>query len=295
MFRALLNYASLRFTFEPDGPLLVRAGSGGHDPVRPDMSPIRTRHARGETVYVPGSSLKGALRSHAERLLTSVGEPVCDVFSKDSSCQKSGRGAPSDVFAASCRACRTFGSLQVAGRARVGDAYPTEATWDAANQTEMRNGVGIDRRTQSAKGGALFDVEVVTSGRFEACLDLQNYELWQLALCLQAVDDLGEGMLQVGGLKSRGAGSVRLTSCELEFGDASAGGATLRGAGSLVDDATRRAWQLVDESAVQVAGALPGRKGLCPTHRLEGLAGARRLLDDLGEQAWSLLRAEGRT
>lgn len=284
MFRTLLNHATLAFSFEPDGPLLVRSGKSGHDPMRPDICAIRTLHSRGETVYVPGASMKGVLRAHAERILLAAGRKVCDVFDRNSRCRTHDNGAsPSEVFRASCPACRTFGSTSVAGRARLGDAYPSDDTWGQANQTEVRNGVGIDRRTQSTSGNMLFDMEVVTRGRFDAELDLQNFELWQLALVLQALFDLDDGLIQLGGMKSRGVGTVHLTDLQLTFSDR-LGGAALHGAGSLSTDAAE--WGLEQEPELRLDAAERDRGWLRPRFCVRGKEQVAKMLEQLAADVW---------
>ena len=66
-----------------EGPLRVgRPGGGLGDAV--DL-PIE-RLPLG-TPYIPGSSLKGALRSLAERLVATEGRPVCDVFADLNECE----------------------------------------------------------------------------------------------------------------------------------------------------------------------------------------------------------------
>src|SRR5438067_979243 len=76
MHRLFLNEATLDLELRPSSPLLIKSGEAGEvslDPLLPDMNFVRTRRPdRGEEVYVPGSSLRGVLRSHAERLLRSV-------------------------------------------------------------------------------------------------------------------------------------------------------------------------------------------------------------------------------
>src|SRR5204862_7823670 len=70
--RQLFNEATLSLSLTPDGPILIKAGEGEADPTRPDMSFVRTIRGGEETVYLPGSSLKGVLRAHCERLARTV-------------------------------------------------------------------------------------------------------------------------------------------------------------------------------------------------------------------------------
>ena len=69
MHKCLFNEAIIKLTIEPVGPILIKAGDSGSDPTKPDMSFVRTMRNGESTVYLPGSSLKGFLRSHCEKLL----------------------------------------------------------------------------------------------------------------------------------------------------------------------------------------------------------------------------------
>ena len=73
---------------------------------------------------------------------------------------KLGAYSPDRPHAGQCGACFTFGSLKLAGRFRIGDAYPTDDLWEATNRTEVRTGVGIERKSQGASSGVLYDAEV---------------------------------------------------------------------------------------------------------------------------------------
>lgn len=184
MHKRLLNQARLAVVLKPRGPLLVKSGLETPDPTRPSMEFVRTRHEQlGETVYLPGTSLKGAIRNHAESVLRGLRVRVCNPFDKEERCrsvpaQIDGEPVrPDHVFREQCAACRTFGSLKVAGRAQILDAYPWPTDADAAkraevfrrtNATETRWQVGISRKTGQAQGSALFDLEVVVGGEFHS-------------------------------------------------------------------------------------------------------------------------------
>ena len=284
MFRASFNHVAIHFELEPLGPILVRSGKAGHDPLHPDVSAIRARHAQGETVYLPGSGLKGVVRAQFERILRASDQFVCDPFDAKSQCRQVRGIAPAGVYQASCGACRTFGSTSVAGRMRIGDAYPTPDTWAEANRTEVRNGVGINRTTQASAPGVLYDMEVVTRGRFAARLDLENFELWQLALVLQVLADLDAGIVQVGGMKSRGLGAVRLVDLRLAY-ESTRGGSALRGVSSWMGD-TSAEWGLHAEPEITADYIRQAAAGLRPRLEIPDKASALALLDQLAAEVW---------
>src|SRR5690349_21061822 len=81
MLKRLVNEATFTLKITTTGPLLIRTGvatvSG------PDMSPVRTFRNGTWEVYIPGSSLKGVVRSHAEKIVRTLRNNVCcDPFAK---------------------------------------------------------------------------------------------------------------------------------------------------------------------------------------------------------------------
>ncbi len=222
MFRESLNHLSLTFRLIPKGPVLIKSGrEAGADPTLVDMNFVRT-HRYGfdaPTVFIPGSSLKGVLRSYAERVLrTTLGEGTgpkhcCNPFDERSFCGK--RLEKEEDTAAryreSCPACRIFGNTVVGGRLSAADAYPPAEVIGTTNATEQRDGVAIDRIKGGALDGGLFTLEVVTRGAFESTLQLENFELWQVGLLAIALRDLGTGVCPIGFGKTRGLGQMEVT------------------------------------------------------------------------------------
>jgi CRISPR-associated RAMP protein (TIGR02581 family) len=218
MLRQLINHASLDLELSPSTPVLICAGTEGLVKM-PSVTMMIDGHP---TPYVPGSSLKGAMRSHAEALLRTLAPTgACDPFEDDHaaplvSCNeqfkiwlkaqgKEVQAVPSNrAYAKACLACRLFGSLHFRGRWNISDALPS------GNVTmTRRDGVGIDRFSGGSSGGALYDLEAIAPAKsnvFRTRIDVQNFELWQLGLTLLVVRDLCSGDLPVGHNKSRGMG-----------------------------------------------------------------------------------------
>ena len=93
MHKRRVNELKLAFTISPQGPILIKAGDdGGLDPTLPSMSFVRTRHPGNgrTTIYLPGASLKGVIRSHTERIIhTVLGEApeiCCDPLDHNNNC-----------------------------------------------------------------------------------------------------------------------------------------------------------------------------------------------------------------
>lgn len=241
MFRTSYNRAVFRIRIETVTPLLIRAGDTGLDPTAASLACVRTRHARhGSTVYIPGSSLKGVLRSAAEALVrgrTIAGIPdACDPLDEKTSCgarslrDKKGRDKQqgpilsSEVHRGHCLACRLFGSVAMKGRASVRDLFPWDDSVDEtatsskenrerrehANDLELRNGVSINRVTGSVQNGP-FDQELVPAGvSFWGEIALENYQVWQVGLMAGAFDEVNQGFAQLGSSKSRGLGVAKV-------------------------------------------------------------------------------------
>ena len=218
MFRQQLNQVRIDLSITPKGPVLIRTGRTGADPTRPDLEWVRTTVDGAPSVYLPGASIKGVLRSHCERMLLSEGVKITDTFSPQGRRAFRQNAPGADAYAGTCPLGRTFGNLHLKGHTAVSDHIPgghepagSEARrheLEAANSVETRNGVGIDRLLGSAATGALYDREVVVAGRFDGQIVMRNVQLYQIALLLLALRDLDEGYLQIGSGTSRGQGRV---------------------------------------------------------------------------------------
>jgi CRISPR/Cas system CSM-associated protein Csm3 (group 7 of RAMP superfamily) len=273
MFRRWLNHATVHVAISPRGPILIKSGHETADPTRPGMEFVRTRHAiYGDSVYLPGTSLKGSMRSQAERVLRGLGIEICDPFNDRSRCRRgpqqehsqhgSRRPPPpssAEIFSIQCPACQTFGSLKVAGRCNVEDAYPWNgngrADADAANATETRWQVGIDRLTGQAQRAALFDLEVAVAGTFHTTIHLENFALWQLGLIGALLEDMNHGDLAIGFGKTRGLGQVSVAIEKIEIETLGRNGGRLLGAGALCQQVEARSYGLDSDDGMDLPGA----------------------------------------
>ena len=254
MLKKLVNQCTFELELETKEPLLVKSGSAVVN--GPDMTFVRTRRGGRTEPFIPGSSLKGVLRSHAERVARTLSEDsVCGVFDSANvegcSWRFDSSKGPAD-YAHSCPACRLFGSLHWKGRFRTGDAYLTDEHRDV--QPELRDGIGIDRVSGGVARGAKFDLEVMPAGvRFATRFDVVNFEAWQLGWIAYVLRDLVESNLRIGMGTSRGLGRVQahLNTITLEYiGEPEELGASLPGLGALVSDEERSAYGLVDGDRV---------------------------------------------
>jgi CRISPR/Cas system CSM-associated protein Csm3 (group 7 of RAMP superfamily) len=219
MHKRYVNHCTLCLTLKPDGPVLIKAGKQGADPTKPDMEFVETYRGGGRTVYFPGSSLKGAIRAHAERIVRTVGGDrrpegnKLQLWASDPLDQKANQwlekiAEPHQVYALSSFTDQMFGNTAIASRLRIEDAYPKPGT---PLRLEERNGVAIDRVFGSvAVGLGPFSYQVCVEGSFQTKIHLKNFTLAQLGLLGLVLRDLDEGWFGIGFAKSRGMGRVRV-------------------------------------------------------------------------------------
>lgn len=263
MFKQLVNECVIDLHIKVEGPVLIKSGLaqvGG-----PDMAWVRVFRNGREEVYLPGSSLKGVLRSHAERIARTLNpEAACDPFA-DTSCgrifdKRKEKPKTPEAYRDACLICKLFGCTAFAGRLATTDAYAI----GTPPEPVQRDGVGIDRFTGGAARGAKFELEVITEGTFATTLHLRNFELWQLALLGFVLQDLADGLIRIGMGKSRGLGKVRgeVQQVRIDFLGPKApqvvnGELALRGVGSLFDGAKEYGMIMPDEASIPYSEELP--------------------------------------
>lgn len=232
MLKKMINSAHIALDILPVDPMLIKSGQATVGGV--NMSFVRTyRFGEREEPYIPGSSLKGVIRSYAEKICRSLREtpvPVClpyleprdihegeerqascglclEKFKKDHDIKT----IPSTkVYWLSCPACRLFGSHGFTGRFATSDAYLTDSFKASGSALlEIRDGVAIDRLTGGTAGGAKYDLEVLTRGEFGTILEIRNFERWQIGLIGLVLRDMEQGLVRIGYGKSRGLGRFR--------------------------------------------------------------------------------------
>jgi len=211
----------------------LRIGAGRSlEPDAPDLPVVKDIWGK---PYIPGSSFKGVLRTHAESLLRAI-EPdqdksrklACNPLSeaKLSTGQKYRRciapdemqelkRGPKDNFdevllAHTCLACGLFGAQWFASPVQIRD-MPLTVEMRPYARFEQRNGVAINRDTETSENGALYDFEVVPAQMsFEFAALIENAEPYQLGLFFLALRSFERGSKPLGGATSRGLGGIQL-------------------------------------------------------------------------------------
>ncbi len=189
--------------------------------------------------FIPGSSLKGVVRSHIEQVLRTMealskrrnGERLwaCDPLDEQARCVTAERkksimeqiGGDDQRFTErvwneSCTVCRLFGSQWLASRVSFQDAMLVNQN-ALLRLTEVRDGVGIDRDLGSAKPKIKYDFETVPQGAsFGMRIIVENAEEWEVGLLVLALEAMGRSELPVGGKTTRGLGWGELDGLKIQ-------------------------------------------------------------------------------
>jgi CRISPR-associated protein Csm3 len=236
VFEKLKKRLILRFEIKATTPLHIGSGKSEFEPTAVDMPVIRNVES---VPYIPGSSIKGKVRSEAERIAREQmpNENVCESPYVEKMC-----GSKTSKEEDLCIICRIFGTA-VGGVSRKG---PEEGVREEDFQEvtprrsgekkgisraskvrfrdafvdgpppkmEIRPGVAIDRKTGAAAEGHLYTVEAVPVGtKFSLEVVCENLEDNELKLLFAAVKSVRDSAL--GGLSSRGFGKVEITLTEV--------------------------------------------------------------------------------
>jgi len=212
-------------------------GSGREGEMASDMGVLLD--PEGEPV-LPGSSLKGNFRTFAERLAPYLNMTACLLDSDLSGVDCVGdeayrRGDVHEAFINlksekeklswlsqhTCDVCRLFGSPYQASRIFFCDGVLEE--WGGSIQ--IRDGVCIDRDTETARHGAKYDFEVIPKDAvFSMTIDIENPDDYELALAAAVIGEWENGF-RLGGFTSRGLGRARFVDkkvTELDYSDKNA-------------------------------------------------------------------------
>ncbi len=184
--------------------------------------------------FIPGSSLRGSLRSTIERIVSSMGMKPCllikgnqcvstsDIIQKEFKVIKNN---PSKILEIKkflsddekvCPICQLFGSTIAASKIKISDLKILNSSY----YYQVRDCVSIDRDNEIAKDGAKFDFETIGRGsifRFE--LIGENLTKRDLRLLAVGIQEMDTGNFWLGGNTSRGLGKCKLDDLKIEFFD----------------------------------------------------------------------------
>ncbi|GAW27544.1 RAMP superfamily CRISPR-associated protein [Carboxydocella sp. ULO1] len=172
------------------------------------------RDAEGQ-VFIPGSTIAGALRTLLTKLALRLGEKPCKALGGSEGEQKK----PCD-----CRVCQLFGNINPgdeegsssrASRLLVFNARPI----DTPPRPMIRDGVGIDRVTGTAArvSAVKFDLEVLPArSKFELRMELRDTTPEDELLLAAGLAEWNAGRLWLGGRVARGLGAFNLDNLQFK-------------------------------------------------------------------------------
>lgn len=218
----------------------VHLGSGLGDDRADDLF-VRSNGA----FYLPGSSIRGALRSTIERLATgltagtaAMSEITCFLDKNSGSKCLSPKQEAAKRFEAwrredktdstilqeleenghLCHVCRLFGSPFFASKIKIHDAF---AAIDLPEKGTIRTGIGIDRDTEAVREGVLFEVEVLDNKpvfRFELMAEnLEDETPFDWGLLALGLLEMVRGNFYLGAKSAAGLGKCSLLPISLEI------------------------------------------------------------------------------
>ncbi|MTJ07806.1 CRISPR-associated RAMP protein Csx7 [Anabaena sp. UHCC 0204] len=216
------------------------------EPIGTDLPVIKD--ALGQPL-IPGSSFKGALRSRLESFLRGIdssfaANPAIEAewsITNDRMNGKNGikkeiekeleqypekeRAAIKDhlltdkIINETDLISQLFGSPWIASKFQVHDLTVVTDTW--FGQYQERDGVAIDRDTETAADGKLYDFQVVPANtEFEFRAVVENAAEWELGLLMIGLHQFETEQIPLGGGRSRGLGVVKLDIKDMHWVDA---------------------------------------------------------------------------
>lgn len=223
-----LNLLEIEYTLSGKFQFLV------NDPIGAAMEGVdhvTMKTANGKAV-LPGSSIRGVLRSRAEKIMRTFGKKVCDIHvnkdpkaSEKLCCHAKIRDENKklklekmdplkseeewDRFL--CVACRLFGCGRRKSNLMITNAYSDKGY-------ELKQDfVAIDRFTGGARAGAKFDAQPMLDTQFEGKIILKDFEKWQVGVLALLIKDLRTDRLRFGFGSSKGYGQLKLTNMKVNL------------------------------------------------------------------------------
>ncbi|HAZ49076.1 MAG TPA: CRISPR-associated RAMP protein [Cyanobacteria bacterium UBA11369] len=221
MFDTFKNRLEITGTLWTVTALRISAGRST-EPIGSDLPVIKDALGR---PLIPGSSFKGALRSRVESFLRGivgsdrklVANPAIEqewsITSQEMKKIKENfqddKALTAEIIKHTDLVSHLFGSPWVASKFQVRDLTVKSDAW--FGQYQERDGVSIDRDTETAADGKLYDFQVVPAGTpFEFKAVVENAEDWELGLLTIGLHQFETEQIPLGGGRSRGLGVVKL-------------------------------------------------------------------------------------
>jgi CRISPR-associated RAMP protein (TIGR02581 family) len=218
MFDVFNNRLEINGTLTTVTALRISQGRST-EPIGSDLPVVKDALGR---PLIPGASFKGALRSRLESFLRGIDESLAidpsdltgfhwmnQVKDLKSKHEKDDAALTDSLVAITDDVALLFGSPWIASKFQVRDLTVQTDTW--FDQYQERDGVAIDRDTETASDGKLYDFQVVPAGvSFDFKAVVENAEEWELGLLMIGLHQFETEQIPLGGGRSRGLGVVKL-------------------------------------------------------------------------------------
>ncbi|MCJ2542408.1 type III CRISPR-associated RAMP protein Csx7 [Thermostichus vulcanus] len=207
----------------------LRIGAGrSTEPIGSDLPVLKDAVGR---PIIPGSSFKGAMRSRLESFLRGIDPSLAKDPSELTSSEqfriindlkqnhKNNDAALTEaLLGVTDLVSQVFGSPWLAGKVQIRDLPVVPSAW--FGQYQERDGVAIDRDTETASDGKLYDFQVVPANTpFEFHAVVENAQEWELGLFTIGLHQFETEQIPLGGGRSRGLGVVQLDILETYWFD----------------------------------------------------------------------------
>jgi len=218
MFDTFKNRLEITGTLTTVTALRISAGRST-EPIGSDLPVIKD--ALGKPL-IPGSSFKGALRSRLESFLRGIDPNLAEDPANYTSSTRNNQvkafkekyknndliltqeliGITDDIGS-------LFGTPWIASKFQFRDLTVQPDAW--FGQYQERDGVAIDRDTETAADGKLYDYQVVPAATpFDFKAVVENAHDWELGLLMIGLHQFETEQIPLGGGRSRGLGVVKL-------------------------------------------------------------------------------------
>ncbi|MBD3192828.1 MAG: hypothetical protein GF308_19470 [Candidatus Heimdallarchaeota archaeon] len=188
---------------------------------------------------IPGSSLRGVLRSHAEKIARTIVNEKCenpeDFLRKCPACNP---GALEQVPLTACNeilkkkklmntngllrktiinniclACQFFGCSFLKSKIHISDGSFSNSFPILMKKMDF---VAIDRFTGGGKWGAKFDALFLWNPKFKVKIFIENPIIWQLGWLMLVIKDLKDGLISLGAKQNNWFGKIFLNDVEFK-------------------------------------------------------------------------------
>lgn len=227
MFDTFKNRLEITGTLTTVTALRISAGRST-EPIGSDLPVIKDALGR---PLIPGSSFKGALRSRLESFLRGIDPNLAEDPANYTTSTRNNQvkafkekyknndlNLTQELIGITDDIGSLFGTPWMASKFQVRDLTVQPDAW--FGQYQERDGVAIDRDTETAADGKLYDYQVVPAATpFDFKAVVENAHDWELGLLMIGLHQFETEQIPLGGGRSRGLGVVKLEIDKMRWFD----------------------------------------------------------------------------